>query len=334
MTTGKRRKLKLVISPGLARSGTTYLYHSLSDNHPYLFNFGPSKELNFFDTSCDPKAFRALFDAPDDNKYYVDYSPAYLCDSRRAVDNIAAFPAQEKKIILHLRHPVDQLFAHYLHDIKAHYAMRQFDKVHSPLFSETITRNYMALRGRAVEQLVNNVGLENILVVNFHKDLAAPDLHTRVGRFLDLDLAPFRQRIIGGGGWLPYYIYAHTEPVDVAIGANVYALPPHHLLLVNNAESCIWPDIDPETALQVLAGATTWSRQIVPAEFDILYEAFREDWLRTLTLLGQHPDDYGVARHMIPRQASLPESMAVHLYDPRPIGGVLKASASQRGTGG
>ncbi len=334
MATRKKSKLKLVISPGLARSGTTYLYHNLFENHPYLFNFGPSKELNFFDRSHDPAKFRALFDTPDDSKYYIDYSPAYLCDSRRAIDNIIAFPALEKKIILHLRHPVEQFFAHYLHDIKAHYAPRQFDKVHSPLFSETIARNYMALRGQAVERLVGAVGLENILVVNFHKDLGAAGLHSRVGNFLGAELTPFRNEVIGGGGWTPYYIYAHADPVDVAIGSKVYALPPQHLLLVNNADSCVWPDVDPATALQVLAGATTWSRQIIPQEFDVLFEAFRADWLKTLDLLGQEPDDYNVPRHMVSRLATLPESMAGCLYDPRPIGGVLQAAASQRGTGG
>lgn len=324
--------MNLLICPGMARGGTTYLYHNLVKSNPAKMNESHSKELNFFGSNNDPETFKSFFPDAREDAYYLDFSPSYLVYESAAVNNIIGFPAANKKIIIHLRNPVDQLFAHYMHDVNTHYANREFGNVvKCPLFSWGILKNYMAIRSPAIDRLVKAVGRENVFVVNFHTDIGSSDLHTRLSAFLGIDLAPFDTARIGGGGWMPHYIYSGDDKLDVVVQDEICALPPEHLLLVNNQNSEVWPDIDYDEAGVLLAGASTWTREILPYQYDMIYQALEEDWNKILNTLQQSADDYVVPKHLVAKPAVLPESMKEKLKPLRTLPKLLQNASSIRG---
>lgn len=290
--------MKLLVSPGMPRAGTSYLCHQLFGRNGELFNVPPTKETNFFNRSRDENEFRSLFPDYRENRYSIDYSPAYLISRTSWLDNIIRLPASEKKIILHLRNPVDQIFAHYLHDLKAHWGKRQYgDDVYRPLFKTEVLRSYLAKRAEVIDRMVSELGRENILVVNFHRDIPEPVvLAKRVGRFLNMSLNPFSSGVIGPGGWMPYYVYGGTDGVNIAIEKEIYEVPPRAVLLVNCNESELWTDIDQKDAANLIAGSSSWTKEITEEQFEVLYEYLRDDWLTVLEMLGEDEGAYTVAK--------------------------------------
>ena len=288
---------KLLVCPGLPRSGTTYLFKQLRHLNEEMFNPPLGKEINIFNNPISEEQFQASFARHDKEKYYIDFSPVYLIGRFPAIDNIINFSATEKKIIRCLRHPVDQLFAHYLHDIKAHHALLQFgNDVTRPLFATSTLNRYMSMRSEAYRRIIASVGRENVFILNFHKDLAQPKLLSdRLGAFLDLPLKAFTGEMVGPGGWLPYYLYGGDHGIDVAVGSELFRVPPNMLVAVNNAETAVWTDFRSADAANVIAGSATWTRFLAPAQFDILYESFRPDWEQTIRLFGLDEADFAVA---------------------------------------
>jgi hypothetical protein len=295
--------MKLVVCPGLPRSGTTYLFKELCELNTDIFNSPKTKEIHVFFQSSDPEAIRQHFHENSEDKFYLDASPGYLISKKPAIENILKCAAQEKKIILCLRHPVDQLFAHYLHDLKAHYSKRQFgDDVSRPLFAQTTLGRYMSMRADAIERLVSGVGRDNVCVINFHKDL--PDmlaLTSKLSQFLGHRLAKFPDRVVSPGGWIPHYLYGGSEGVEVAIEDSIHLVPPQGLLLINNNESMFWPCIGEDVARRLVVGASTWTREVREEHFTVLEEAFRDDWQRILDVLDLDADDFKVTRHLVAR---------------------------------
>ncbi|MDR3494368.1 MAG: hypothetical protein P4L82_07175 [Ancalomicrobiaceae bacterium] len=297
--------MKLVISPGLPRSGTTYTFSQLHVTNDGTFNKPKQKEINPFNEPCTAERFKSFFDEPDDSKYYIDFSPAYLVARRDTIDNALAFDATLKRFIINLRHPVDQVYAHYLHDLKAHFGVMQYGaNVWRPLFSRDSMLKYLSFHADAIERVINGVGRENILVVNFHKDLPDPaKLTSQISHFLELPLKQFSADKVGAGGWLPYYIYGGEAGQEYIVADEIFLVPPKMLLLVNGDETTVWPDVEGELATQLIQGASSWTRSVGPEQFALLYSALKNDWEKVLRLLDLNEADFQVETSM---QAALP----------------------------
>lgn len=138
---------------GAARSGTTTLYHYLSQ-HPQVF-LPDVKELNYFskvssNQSQDydlPKPgkkyhtkiiqnleiYKELFTEAKPGQIKGDISPSYFWHEETAT-SIKAHN-QEAKIVVTLRHPIERAFSHYLMAKSVGYEMnRDFEQaIHAPL---------------------------------------------------------------------------------------------------------------------------------------------------------------------------------------------------------
>lgn len=327
--------VRLVVIPGLPRSGTTYLFHQLLTRNPGLFNSARRKEHHFFDEAGDVERFKSFYGECDPDKLYMDASPAYLTRQTPAIPNILDFGARETRFILCLRHPVDQLYAHYIHDIKAHWARRQFgDDVARSLFTQQVLRQYLAMRAEAIERIVEGVGAENVCAVNFHQDLPRPDrLTTKLSAFLGERLEPLPDEVVGPGGQLPYYLYGGDAGTEIADGEALLRVPPRALLLVNNKESDLWEDVDPHTAERLALGAMTWARELGGEQFQVLERAFQDDWSRLLDLLGLDAADFAVDHELRARPARLSPEIAARLAVSRPLTEVVAASTYRSGLG-
>ena len=292
---------RLLISPGMARSGTTYLYSQFAAQNKEFFNTPRRKENNFFVNSCSVPEFKELFPSDfDGSKYSIDYSPGYFASPTNWLENMLKFPAAKKKIIIHLRNPVDQMFAHYLHDVKSHLAKREYgDDVDRPFFRINVLKRYLAKRADVVRRLVSELGSDNVLALNFHKEIpSTPETTPKIARFLDLPLKPFSSQVVGPGGWTPHYVYGGSNGLNIAIGLNIRRVPARALLLVNSNETMIWDDVEPGVASKLIAGSSSWTREILPEQFDSLYSYLRDDWIGILEALNQDESDYKVDTHL------------------------------------
>ena len=300
--------MKFLISPGLARSGTTYLNFQLVVLNRELFNVPFGKETNVFWANQPLEDLLSeKFKSRDPEKYFVDFSPSYLAGSIRAVERIANLAkSHEVKLVIHLRNPVDQAYAHYVHDVAAHVCRLEFgENANYPFWAEKALNRYLVPRAPLIRRLVEAVGLENILVVNFHRDIPdAAGLTRKLAGFLGLDLKPFSSGKVGAGGWLPYYVCAADEPVEFAQGDEVRLVPPRHVLLVNGELSRIWQDVQEDFASMLARGQSSWTRNLDEHQCGTLWRTFFEaDFSETLKLLGERMDDYPLIKT---REAGFP----------------------------
>lgn len=306
-------KPKTVISPGLPRSGTTYTFRSLmeGENRKY-FNVPKTKEINFFSQDRNINEFYSSFHEKDDNKIYIDYSPSYLTSTANNFDHLIEHKKEmDFKFILHLRHPIDQMYAHYLHEIKAHISKRQLgDDVRYSFFSTKSLKKYSALRSNAIEKLINHFGNENILTINFYTDIPNPkSLERKIGDFLNLDLSGFPAQKVSPGGWVPYYIYGGKEGVEVTIGNNIKTLPKRSLLLVNGQDSMIWHDIEESIANKLIEGSSTWTREVEEEQFGEMFDVLKDDWQKTMSLLNESSENYNTKKHLKSNPAPMDNSI-------------------------
>lgn len=301
--------MKFLISPGLPRSGTTYTYHNLlAKGNSEFFNAPQSKETNFFSRDYRIENFVAGCNTDFQDRYFIDYSPSYLLKGNSFVDNVLKLGGKaDVKFVIHLRNPIDQMFAHYLHDIKGHISKRQkTDSVDYSFFSRKSLKKYSPIRFEKIKAIVDRFGKENVLTVNFHQELSDPEaLSQRLGSFLGIDLQPFSSSVVSPGGWMPYYIYGGVEGREVVIGDQIKKVPQESLLLVNGKNSVLWEGVEPELASHVIEGSSTWTKELSQSQIKILYSAVKDDWERVLSLLGQSAEDYPCADTLSAKSAPL-----------------------------
>ena len=304
--------MKVLVDIGLPRGGTTYLYHQLSFVNRGTFNDAVTKETNFFSGGHDAADFRSLFPGDDPCRFYLDISPSYLVSPDPAIDNIIRMEAAEKKIIVHLRHPVDHFFAHYLHELKSSLAPRLIGSwPDQGLLSPRILQATVSRRADAVAKLIDHLGTAAVFVINHRRDFAYPaSLARRLGGFLGLELKPFTRQVVGPGGWVPRLHYGGATGTDVLVGNALYRLPPQALLLVNGPFSELWQGIEDTVACRKLSQAASWTREIRTAQFEEIYRCFERDWLALLSLLRQNPDDYAIETHLRAKDPPLDPSVA------------------------
>ncbi|MGD9616325.1 MAG: hypothetical protein AB7H90_13595 [Alphaproteobacteria bacterium] len=306
--------MRLLVSPGFPRSGTTYLFEQLARSRD-LFNVPHGKEINYFlNHEFSEKTFLPLFPGHSDDKYYMDFSPAYLFSPNAIRRIIDAASSIEIRVVVHLRHPVDQAYAHYLHDIKAHIATReQGDNVFYPLFSAPALRKYLMCRGRLIRELAKSLGRENVFIINFHKDFSSPAaLRDRLAAFLGVTGFALSNNPVDPGRWMPRYVYGGSSGFDISDDSgNIRVVPPRTLLLVNGPYSRSWPDVSPGLAFSLLQGSTSWTARLTEDFAGIMMDSiYGDDFRETLDFLGLAEADFPVQLPITAQVAVLSKTIA------------------------
>jgi len=103
----------LLVIPGMARSGTTYLYHALGD-HPEIVT-PVRKETNFFGPRYGrgPTWFASLFEETPRLRWAADISPTYFNDAD-CIDRIHIWNGPVR-LVMGVRDPVDYAVSLYEH---------------------------------------------------------------------------------------------------------------------------------------------------------------------------------------------------------------------------
>lgn len=121
---------------GAAKSGTTTLYHHLSKHEqvffpkdrkePFYFSFG-GKQPEYRDEDFanklvwDTNEYLKLYEQAGDQNVLLDGSTSYLYHAERSIANIEQLygeKAQDLKIIIILRNPVDRAYSHYTYLVR------------------------------------------------------------------------------------------------------------------------------------------------------------------------------------------------------------------------
>ena len=198
---------------GAAKSGTTSLYHYLSQ-HKDVFLSPVRKEGRFysgvgdgsvywpafyhFDTAPTLDDYRPLFADHAGEKRTGDVSPDYLAYSHRAAPTVKTVSGPATKIIAILRHPVKRAFSHYLQNVRRDAEFFSFEKTleieaerkaagwgFQWLYTDT---------GRYAGKLKPYLDTFDQVLVLTQDELAADaaGVMTRLFEFLDIDRMPIR----------------------------------------------------------------------------------------------------------------------------------------------
>lgn len=286
---------KLLICPGLPRTGTTFLYKQFVSENVGYFNPSKRKEMHYFQASGDLAGYADTFVQHDEDKIYVDSSPTYI-DNKTAIDNICDLPKSiDIKLIVGLRHPIDQAFSHYTHDLKAHVSKFESQELNGSFYTPQAIKKYFIQRFENHKKLVNRFGLENIFALNYHLDVGNETLADRVSDFLGTQELHFKSERVNQGMWVPYYSYAAEKPIQIVHAGSVRELKPGQLLLVNGADSCLWNDVSESKAVKAVLDSSNWTRRLDVSSLEALYnDASKQDFEKTLDLYGLSLDSFAI----------------------------------------
>lgn len=286
---------KLLICPGLPRTGTTFLYKQFVAENARFFNPSLNKEMHYLQSCRDLDGYSTTFLQHDDEKIYVDSSPTYI-NNKSAIDNICSLPKSiDVKIIVGLRHPVDQAFSHYTHDLKAHVSKFESNELNGSFFSSQALRKYFIERLDNHKKLVNRFGLENIFALNYHLDVGSDQLANRLSDFLGVHNLNFKSERINQGMWVPYYSYASDKPIQFVHTGIVRELKPGQLLLINGTDSHIWDNVSELKAVKALLDSSQWTRSLDVSSLEILYNnTSKYDFEKTLELYNLPLEDFSI----------------------------------------
>lgn len=132
-TADKKRPWPNFLVIGAPKSGTTSLYHYLSQ-HPDIYLSKVRKEGRFFsgigdgsvywpefyhyDTAPTVEDYKALFADHDGEARIGDVSPDYYAYAQIAAPRVMSYCGLETRIIAILRNPVDRTYSHYLQNVR------------------------------------------------------------------------------------------------------------------------------------------------------------------------------------------------------------------------
>ena len=136
---------------GVQKAGTTFLAKALSENRGVYFS--DAKELFFFSRKVKRPQFETYI-----HENFWKAQPGQLAGegtttyfhSPRACEQILEYLGPKIKIIVCLRHPVERMLSHYLHDYKRK-RVRGDEPIHSELL-ERIERTIDPVRVLSWEQ--------------------------------------------------------------------------------------------------------------------------------------------------------------------------------------
>lgn len=181
---------------GVTKGGTTFLAKALSE-HPDVFYSRP-KELFFFNTRrvTDKTYAGYLHDyfAGAGNQQWVGEGSTNYFHHQHAIKHIERYLGTETHIIVCLRHPVDRMFSHYLHDFKRD-RVTGAETLDDPIFEDYIARSLYAKRLK-----IWKARFPNFRVLFFDDLLAsAPLFYSQAAMFLNLKPQEVEDRPVNEG---------------------------------------------------------------------------------------------------------------------------------------
>lgn len=295
--------MKFLIVPGMAKAGTTFLFHNMIRS-PHVFNIPYKEETRFFDNNNSFVTYMSEFKTHDEDRYFLDISPSYMHYGKSTLHNIeSAIGNHDLKWLLCLRAPVQQAFSHYQQQLKFSLSRLMAGlEIDYSFFSRWSLQDVLRPRLAFVRAIIDRFGRDSILLFNAHQDFAeAAGFNGKLAQFLGTDPIDFDYTLTANpGGWTPYFLYNPDRDTAFEQHGTRYRLPRRALLLVNGDFSELFADIEPSIAERIIRQSQYWTRDLSKQDVSMLYDSFlRDDFLTTLSALSLSEDDFPVRREVI-----------------------------------
>lgn len=280
---------KHLIVPGMAKSGTTFLWDQFVSRTDKV-NFSTPKEIGYLAVGDDWDKYATNFPNADENKVYLDSTPQYGDSYKAFAENTGSMlKGQEVQIMFCLRDPIARAFSHYRHDLSTH-SWTSFMGDYSFL-SEGSLRRYVRPYSDIIKTLQNTFGTENVHGFSFKQStgkLPKP-VHKMLGlgnRWkLDFSINP----ALGGG--LPRLAYDPDRPTLIAQDGKIYKLPAKTLLVSTTLFSQLYPDYPEDLGRKVLSHAANWTQELDRSVFGSSWKDIQSDYSQSLKALDMSPEE-------------------------------------------
>jgi len=279
---------KHLIVPGMAKSGTTFLWDQFVNRTEHV-NFSTPKEIGYLAVGADWDRYATNFPDADEKKVYLDSTPQY-CDSYKefAENTGLMLKGKEVQIMFCLRDPIARAFSHYRHDLSTH-SWTSFMGDYSFL-SEGSLRRYVRPYHDIIKTLQNTFGTDNVHGFSFKQSSAKlpASVHKMLGLHsrwkLDFKINP------APGGGVPRLAYDPDRPTLIAQDGKIYKLPPKTLLVATTLFSQLYPNYPEDLGYKVLGHAANWTQELDRSIFSSSWKEIQSDYSRSLKALNMDPE--------------------------------------------
>ena len=305
---GNMTKRKYLIVPGMAKSGTTFMWDQFV-NRTDRVNYYKGKEIGYLAVGQDLERYDKFFSTHDDSKVYLDATPQYGDTYKEFAANAKeALKDGETQIIFCLRDPIARAFSHYRHDLSTHFwssAMGDYS-----FFSEGALRRYVRPYHDIVKTLQNAFGAENVHGYSFKQ--SKDKLPAKVLDFmglpknwkLDLNINP------APGGGLPRVVYDKRRDTLVEQDGQIYRLPAKSLLICTNLFTQLIDNYPADLAERFTGYSANWTKDLDRSKFGKTWTAIQKDYDAALKALRMTPEKLDREK-TIPYKTEMPISDAV-----------------------
>jgi len=312
----ERGKYPIIIIPGCAKSGTTFLFESLTESNAIYPSDRSSvkwKELNIFgEQTASIDEFASHYRVNSSGRYLCDATPIYLT-SPKYIRSIYNHPElTEVKFIICLRERCEQIFSWYLHNLATH-LIRKDSK--SPgrlrfasLFDTISTPGLMGLAWKpiapAIHEILTLFGSNAVVTFNHHKDYdSQSEFWNRASEFLNVRLAPNRD-FHWSEFFCPRVRYFNKTRSETINGKEI-TFDAGDLLFVAGKKSRLWHGISERAAFEVLEAASHFTREVYRQDIVTSCPEIIEDFHSVLNLLQLDMKDFPATDHLVAKEALL-----------------------------
>jgi len=280
---------KHLIIPGMAKSGTTFLWDQFVSRTEHV-NFSTPKEIGYLAVGDDWDKYATNFPNADENKVYLDSTPQYGDSYKAFAENTGSMlKGQEVQIMFCLRDPIARAFSHYRHDLSTH-SWTSFMGDYSFL-SEGSLRRYVRPYHDIIKTLQNTFGTENVHGFSFKQSTGKlpKSVHKMLGLDGDWELDFNINPALGGG--LPRLAYDPDRPTLIAQDGKIYKLPAKTLLVSTTLFSQLYPDYPEDLGRKVLSHAANWTQELDRSVFGSAWKDIQSDYSQSLKALKMSPEE-------------------------------------------
>lgn len=278
-----KNQLKLLLIPGFAKAGTTFIFDQLIKNKD-AFNIPTTKELGFLKLKQTPNDYFKNFHTDDERKTYIDATPNYIEPRFEVCNHLKKhFTENDIKILFCIRSPVERAYSRYIDELRRMYWL--FATSPYSFLDPNVLSTHLYPIAPIIRKWVNSFGQENIF--SFTTEIEKPKLDSKLLQWLGVSenwLSENGNRY--EGGYLPQIYYDNRNTILVNSGGELYELPPK-TLLVNSGEEysdIIW-DYPYELANKLLDYQSTWTRNFHKSQLGSVQLKIEVDFSEVLDML-------------------------------------------------
>jgi hypothetical protein len=286
-------KLRLLVIPGMPKSGTSFLYKSIMENDK-TFATLDSKEPNIFGrTSLTERDIEEISLAGDSAMWTVDATPVYIyqpvvAERMATVRN----PGDEIKFVVCLRQRVDQVFSWYIHHAIHHLI---FDLWEKNGFAQTVPHQLSITNPSPhflfapifpfLNRLIQDFGQENILVFNHHLDYNEESpFWKNISDFLGTPIEK-HATFFWTQNELPAVLYFEANETREIDGV-VVSFRKGDLVIATKKKTKLYRNIEAATGRRVVSHLGALTRSLTNGTISSIQSIVEDDFNRSLDALG------------------------------------------------